>query len=139
MKSRITRHGGPSKASSLEPVKTLLLFSMIVIAINVPNSLGRIPAFREREPALVAMIAGAITGLIAYAIIKLVFTEFSPSTAISTASILGLVTAHVGVFEIEGALPSIPTTALFIFVVYYHLDSSVKFIDEEGNIIEEPK
>jgi hypothetical protein len=126
MDFNISSKASESFGSSLEPIKTLILFSLVVIAITAPSLLARIDFLSKTiEPAFGSIIIAAIVSLLSYPIIRYGFPEFSNKSWSSTAIILGLISGHVAVYSINDKLPSIPVYGLFIFLFYYHFDEGV--------------
>lgn len=114
--------GGAS--SELPVFKQIILFSLAVFSVTVPTFFGKISFFKNNDPAMLSVFIGFITAVFSYFILKLFFTELTVGTINSTAAILGLVTAHVSVYEISDKIPPVPVYMLFVFLFYYHFDES---------------
>jgi len=118
---------GESLGSSLEtPWKTALLFLLAMLAVTIPSFFSRLAFIKSNEPAIMSVLIGFVVGLIMYFILRTVFTELTPRSINSTAAILGIISAHVGVYEMMDKLPSIPIYMLFLFIFYYHFDEGVE-------------
>lgn len=114
--------GGAS--SELPVFKQVMLFSLAALSVTLPSFFGKFQFFRVNEPAVLSVFIGFITAVISYIILRLFFHELTPGTINSTAAILGLITAHVSVYEITDKIPPVPVYMLFVFLFYYHFDES---------------
>jgi len=127
MDFNISNKASESFGSSLEPIKTLILFSLVVVSITAPTLLGKADFFSKTiEPAFSSLLIGAIVAAFCYPIIRFGFPEFTSKTWNSTAVILGLISGHVAVYNVNDQIPSIPVYGLFIFLFYYHFDEGAE-------------
>jgi len=127
MDYNISNKASESFGSSLEPIKTLILFSLVVVSITAPTSFGKSNFFSKTiEPAFSSLLIGLIVAAVSYPIIRFGFPEFTSKTWNSTAIILGLISSHVAVYNVNDKIPSIPVYGLFIFLFYYHFDEGAE-------------
>mmetsp|Transcript_19308 Transcript_19308/g.34366 ORF Transcript_19308/g.34366 Transcript_19308/m.34366 type:complete len:185 (-) Transcript_19308:240-794(-) len=122
--------GGASLGTSFGTPKAIALLVLTFVSVTAPSLLARIPFFRTQEPALVSILLGGVVGVVMYFVLNAVFAkDLTPKSIRSTAAIMGLITAHVGVYEIADKIPTIPVYALFVFLFYFHFDEGVELQD----------
>lgn len=116
-----------SFGSSLEPIKTLILFSLVIVSITAPTWFGQTDLFSKKiEPGFSSVIIGATVAAFCYPILRFGFPEFTSKTWTSSAVILGLNSATVAVYKVSDQIPTIPVYGLFIFLFYYDFDKGAE-------------
>ena len=109
-------------SSSLPLLKQLALAVLVVAAAAGPVLVARPFAGSDAEPAVMALFAGTIVGLGGYLIVRPLLPELDARAATSTATVLGLIAAHVYVFRVADALPSLPMLAFLVYLFFLHFD-----------------
>jgi len=101
--------------------KAIIILILVAMAISAPTFAAKMGAFDTLDPAWFSLVVGAIVSLVSYGILRLFIpNDLGDQGFMSTVVVLGLVTAHVCVFEISDKLPRVPVYLLFGFVFYYH-------------------
>lgn len=104
--------------------KSILLLIFVLSAIGAPSLLSRIRILSSWDPAWFALLAGTIVTIISFVTFMLFFRDdLDHRSMMSTVVVLGLISAHVSVFEISDELPHMPVFFLFSFLFYYHFTS----------------
>ena len=129
MKKHLVAASSASNAPKLSTPKTILIFIMAFFSVSAPALFGKLDFFQVNEPSLMALLIGVIVGIFSYLVLRYVYPEFTSSATISTAAILGLISAHVAVYHVVDKIPSVPVYALFIFLFYFHFDEGVEFLE----------
>ena len=108
--------------------KAIFLFALLALAITAPSFVARTGVFSKLDPAWFCLVVGAVVSLVSYALLVMIMKkDFDHSSLTSTVVVLGLVSAHVCVFDISDKLPHVPVYLLFGFVFYYHFTALEMF------------
>ncbi len=108
--------------------KAILIFLIVAVAISSPAFVAKTGIFNKVDPAWFSLVVGVVVGLVSWATLKLFMpSDFDRTSLTSTSVVLGLIAAHVCVFEISDQLPRAVVYLLFGFVFYYHFTAQPMF------------
>lgn len=109
-------------SSTLPVTKQLALAALVVAATAGPVLVARPFASYDAEPAVMALFSGILVGLGGYLLVRILLPELDTRAATSTATVLGLIAAHVYVFRVAETLPSLPMLAFLVYLFFLHFD-----------------